>query len=121
LWYFATLSKKHGIKWDIYSIENEEWVLRMYIVEFILGKPVKDSEEKDIYDANNWLDEHFNFIPQITMTLEDIFNAQKNGNILIDPYNALDKPNGNSHDYDYKCIRLIQDYKKKHGSVYING
>ena len=40
--------------------------------------------------------------------------------LFIDPYNALDKPSTNSHEYDYEAIRMIQKYKLEHGSVYIN-
>lgn len=122
-WYFLCLSKKQGLKWAIYSIENEEWVLRMYLVEFLAGKNVKDISEKDLHNHNNWIDEHFKFIQPKSFTIEQILEEGKRLNtdgLFIDPYNALNKPGGNGHDYDYHCIRLIQDYKLKHGSVYVN-
>lgn len=122
LWYFLLLSKKHGNKWSIYSIENEIWVLKMYLVEFLAGKKTEDIEEAEIYRHDLWINEHFNFMPQETMTLAQVLEEAKKGfyDVFIDPYNALDRPSGNGHDYDYQCIRLIQDYKKKYGSVYIN-
>ena len=122
-WYFLCLSKKHGLKWGIYSIENEIWVLKMYLMEFLAGKKLEDIEEKDIYDYDNWIDHHFKFIEQKSFTIEELLDIGKGLNVdglFIDPYNALSKPGGNSHDYDYKAIRLIQDYKHKYGSVYIN-
>lgn len=120
LWYFLTLSKRHSIKWDIYSIENEIWVLRMYLIEFLAADKIDNIKEADIFRFDNWINEHFNFIEQKTFTLEEVLNQSKNGNIFIDPYNALNKPSGNSHEYDYQCIRLIQQHKKEKGSVYIN-
>ena len=122
-WYFLCLSKKQGLRWAIYSIENEEWVLRMYLVEFLAGKKVQDISEKDLYNHNLWIDEHFKFIQAKSYTIEQILEEGKRlktDGLFIDPYNALAKPSGNGHDYDYHCIRLIQDYKLKHGSVYVN-
>jgi hypothetical protein len=123
LWYFLCLSKKHGLKWGIYSIENEIWILKMYLVEFLAGSKVQDISEKDLYGYDNWINEHFKFIEQKSYTIEELLNIGKGLNVdglFIDPYNALNKPSGNGHDYDYMAIRLIQDYKLNYGSVYIN-
>lgn len=122
-WYFLCLSKKHGLKWAIYSIENEVWVLKMYLVEFLAGKKLEDISEVDLYGYDNWINHHFHFIEQKSYTIEELLNIGKTlkvDGLFIDPYNALSKPSGNGHDYDYKAIRLIQDYKHNHGSVYIN-
>ena len=119
LWYFYVLSKKYKVKWDIYSTENETWILKMYLLEFHYQKNVKNIDDKDIFDFDNWLSIYFNFIENGNYTLDELFKIGNNDNIFIDPYNSLNKPSGNSHDYDYYCIRLIQEHKKKRG-VWIN-
>jgi len=123
LWYFLCLSKKHGLKWAIYSIENEVWVLKMFLVEFLAGKNVKDVNEADLYNFDSWINEHFTFMEQKSYTIEELLNEAKKlkiDGLFIDPYNALNKGGGNGHDIDYAAIRLIQDYKHTYGSVYIN-
>ena len=122
-WYFLNLSKKHGLKWGIYSIENEIWVLKMYLIEFLAGKKVEEVELQDMYGYDNWINEHFKFIEQKSYTIEELLEIGSKMDIdglFIDPFNALAKSGGNGHDLDYRAIRLIQDYKHKYGSVYIN-
>jgi hypothetical protein len=124
LWYFTCLAKIHGLRFSVYSIENEIWILQMYIVEFLLGCPIDKAKIEDIKLCNTFINTHFNFVEQQDYTIQDllkVFSETGYGNYLIDPYNALTKPKGvNQHDYDYECIRAIQAFKMKHGSVYVN-
>jgi hypothetical protein len=124
LWYFTCLAKIHGLKFGIYSIENETWILRMYVMQFIAGDSIDNITPERIRQINHFIDAHFLFIEQGDYTMEKVLNVFADSNmknIFIDPYNAIVKPpNVNGHEYDYEVIRMIQQYKKEHGSVYIN-
>jgi hypothetical protein len=120
LWYLLILAVKHGIGFTICSNENDEWVLEMYLQEFISGKPIKEMTEKEIYSNNNFISNYLHFMDVQGMNLREILQkSEKNEhkNLFIDPYNSL--IGAGDHKEDYDNIRLIQRYKKKFGSVYL--
>jgi len=124
LWYYCVLAKKHGLRYNIIAKESDTWVLKMYLLEFLMGCKLNQIAEKDIYHWNNWIDHHFNFIEGGMLDFKKIMDLAVKDKVdltWIDPYNALFKPQGiNDHQYDYEIIRLCNEYKKTHGSIDIS-
>lgn len=128
LWYFVMLSVKNDLKWCIYCSENEVWSIKNKLMSFYLNNSIKnkDVEEKEFYQAKNWVDNYFKFVDtNILYTVKDLLKVFQDVNVngyLIDPYNSLMKEKGsNSHEYDYEMASEVRLFcRKNNRTIYIN-
>lgn len=123
-WYYVCLAKLKGLRMQIFAKENETWVMKLYIVEFVAGKSINLLTDDEIKKIDVWIFHHFVFLDTGLLTFDDIIKKALENNVhltWIDPYNGLSKPSGiNSHEYDYEVIRKCNEFKKTHGSIDIS-
>lgn len=116
-WYYTCLAVKHGLKFCIYSSENEIWSWKMKIMSFYLGREIKGLDEIEFIKAKSWVDNHFEFIDDKNFytihQLLEIFKESGADGCLIDPINALDVPEGvNVHQYNINILKLVRHFCK---------
>jgi len=123
---------RNGTKWMVFSSENEVGSLQRKLIEFKVGKPIKEVSEAEFYDAHAFVLGHFRFIR--TDALYDIFSLLEtcqelcdedpfNG-LLIDPYNSLtinQKSLGkiSTHEYHYEATSSLRVFCKKNNVMII--
>ena len=133
--YLLTLyAIKHNLKFLIWSSENTPQSIVRKIIEFKMGKPIHEAEEKQIAEAVVWCDKHFKIIDvEDLYTYKDLLkeaNAVKDAwdydGLLIDPYNSLAKDHQllravGGHEYDYQVSSEFRLFaKKKNVTVFLN-
>ena len=125
--YLMTLyAMKHGIKWLVFSSENEPYSIIRKIVEFREGKPINKIEETHYKEQVKWINEHFKFIDGSKLytykSLLDLAQHVKKAwdyqGFLLDPYNSLNKDRGvlkgiSEHEYDYQATSEIRIFCKE--------
>ena len=131
---FTLWAIKHKLKFLIWSSENTPQSIVRKIIEFKMGTPIHQAEEKDIAEAVVWCDRHFKIIDvEDLYTYKDLLkeaNAVKEAwdyeSLLIDPYNSLAKDHQllravGSHEYDYQVSSEFRLFaKKKNVTVFLN-
>lgn len=119
-------SLKKGLKWLVFSSENEPYSLIRKLIEYMEGKPI-NKIGTDAFEARvKWVNEHFKFIePNIMYTYKEILqlgqyvkDAWHYDGFMIDPYNSLVKDRHilkgiNSHEYDYQAATEMRIFCKK--------
>lgn len=133
--YLLTLwAIKHNLRFLVWSSENTPQSIVRKIIEFKMGTPIHQAEEKEIAEAVVWCDTHFKIIDvEDLYTYKDLLkeaNAVKDAwdydGLLIDPYNSLAKDHQllravGSHEYDYQVSSEFRLFaKKKNVTVYLN-
>lgn len=130
MWYLATLSAVlHGWKWIIFSSENKTGGVKRKIIEYYTCVPIGKLTDQELKDASKWFEEHFTVVKNKELyTYTDMLTIGRKLNLkkqydgfLIDPYNSLDKPMQNEHQYDYKAaseMRLFIEQTKC--GIYLN-
>ncbi len=125
---------KHNLRFLIWSSENTPQSIVRKIIEFKMGVPIHNAEEKQIAEAVAWCDNHFKIIDvEDLYTYKDLLkeaNAVKDAwnydGLLIDPYNSLAKDHQllravGGHEYDYQVSSEFRLFaKKKNVTVYLN-
>jgi len=133
--YLLTLwAIKHNLRFLVWSSENTPQSIVRKIIEFKMGTPIHQAEEKEIAEAVVWCDTHFKIIDvEDLYTYKDLLkeaNAVKDAwdydGLLIDPYNSLAKDHQllravGGHEYDYQISSEFRLFaKKKNVTVYLN-
>jgi hypothetical protein len=125
LWYMNQLSVRHGLKWAIYSSENEIWHLKAYLMEFISDQKIKEIDDADKERYWYMINEKFKFIRTDKLyTADELMKGVEDmdvDGILIDPHNSLKSPQGvNRHEYDYEKASEMRIFCRKHRkSIYL--
>jgi len=140
IFYFVCLAKKHGLKFCVFSSENEIGSLKDDIISLYNGKPLKDLTEDQYNYSLYFLNEHFKFINadgffnenKRLMNYKDILATVKDleinlgfycNSLVIDPYNSLGHSAGlpqNKHEYDYTVMAELRIWcKTENKSCYI--
>lgn len=130
MWYLATLSAYlHGWKWIIFSSENKTGGVKKKVIEYYTCTPINKLTDQELKEAGEWFDNHFTVIKNKDLyTYSDMLTIGRKLNLkkqydafMIDPYNSLDKPMQNEHQYDYKAMsemRLFIEQTKC--GIYLN-
>lgn len=127
-------SLKHGVKWLVYSSENEPYTLIKKLVEFMQGEVINRVETIDLEKELLWINEHFKFIDPLTLHTyksllhhaEKIYNDWQYDGFLVDPYNSLMKDKDalkglSGHEYDYLATSEMRVFcKTKRVSIWLN-
>ena len=93
LWYYLTLSVKHGLKWTIYSGENKAGQLVRQLIQFYTGEYLNKMELSEVFRVELIIKSYFTFISnekQYTSTeLFKIFNDSDSNGCLVDPFTGM--------------------------------
>ena len=134
-WLSVVASAKHGWKWIIYSPENDQSKIKIRLMDYLIGKPSKDSPENQVKLVKKFINEHFYFIRKDKVY--SVYDVLEFGRImvdhdsmikgfLIDPYNSLsldykDKGAGLSqYEYHMRAISEIRIFAETHCTVYVS-
>lgn len=134
LYLMLLYSKKHSIKWLIFSSENEPYSVIRKLVEFLEQKPINKISDKSYEKHLKWINEHFKIVDtselytyrKLIELATDIKGAWNYQGLLIDPYNSLIKDpeiikNLGGHEYDYQATTEMRIFCKKHNvSIWLN-
>ena len=136
IWYKAVvLNLLHGIKTIIYSSENQPWVIKMKMCEFVLGKNSKLWNDREEELVTSWFDKNFDVIysedafayNQILEVAEYLIGKNGYKMLIIDPYNTLaynweglDR-RLSTHDYHHHVASTFKRWAMKHNcTVFLN-
>jgi KaiC/GvpD/RAD55 family RecA-like ATPase len=121
LWYLMVLNNLlHGWKWIIYSSENREASVRRRLVEFRFGKDYNKLSMEEIGEGKRWAYDNFVIIKgdtienyeSIIVKCEKLMRLKPFKGLLIDPYNSLDTPTSNTHEFHYKAATAFRLFAK---------
>jgi len=128
LYLMLMYSKKHNIKWLVFSSENEPYTLIRKFIEFIEAQPINKIEMATIEHHTKWINNHFKFIDPNTLytykTLlelaQTVYRQWAFDGFLVDPYNSLIKDKDalkgiNGHEYDYLATSEFRVFCKTYG------
>ena len=127
-------TKRHNLKWLIFSSENEPYSILRKLVEFLDLNPINKVKEADYQKHISYINENFKIIDPGTLhtyrSLLDLGKAVKDAwnydGMLIDPYNSLIKDQElmkgvGGHEYDYQATTEMRLFCKKNNvSVWLN-
>lgn len=125
---------KHGLRWVVYSSENEAHSILRKMVEYMEQKPINKISEEAFNSRLKFIYDHFKIIDNEKMysyvELLELCTAIKNAwhydGLLIDPYNSLSKDQKilkglGGHEYDYQATTEFRIFCKKHRvSIWLN-
>lgn len=119
-------TQRNGTKWMVFSSENEVGSLQRKLIEFKLGKAIKETDDAQFYNAHAYVLGHFRFIKTDVLydifslldTCQELYNEEPFDGLLIDPYNSLtinQKSLGkvSTHEYHYEATSRIRIFCKK--------
>ena len=125
---------KHGLKWVVYSSENEAHSILRKMVEYMEQKPINKISEEAFNSRLKFIYDHFKIIDNEKMytyvELLELCTVIKNAwhydGLLIDPYNSLSKDQKilkglGGHEYDYQATTEMRIFcKKQRVSIWLN-
>lgn len=122
-WYMLALSVKHGIKWCVWSGENQSGQLMRDMIQMISGINFKELSLNDIKSWSNYLDQYFEFVDNTNLykpkDLLELFENSDCNACLIDPYTALER--GYEWSDNYKFLNQCRHFCNRTGkTLYIN-
>ena len=112
-WYFSMLDCVfNDEKYIIFAGENKTGAVKSRIIEFYTGKSIVNLTESEFTRANKWFKEHYALIRNDEIySYLDMLNIGRKmlrlknyTKFIIEPYNVLNKPSTNEHQYDYKAM-----------------
>jgi hypothetical protein len=128
------LSLKHGIKWLIYSSENEPYSIMKKLIEYYNGEVIEKLSSVRFETSLTYLQQFF-VIMDISDLLtykslleraQEIHDEWQYDGFLIDPYNSLAKDKDamaglTGHDYDYLASTMMRMFCSKNNvSIWLN-
>lgn len=134
LYLMLVYAKRLGVRWLVFSSENEPHSIVRKLIEFLEQKPINKIEEEDFDKHLKFINEHFKIINSSELftyrRLIELATAVKSAwdykGMLIDPYNSLIKDPELSksiggHEYDYQATTELRLFCKKHDvSLWLN-
>jgi hypothetical protein len=123
MWYFLSLSAKHGIKWIIWSGENQSGQIVRDLIQMLSGRPFKELMQDEILRYSNRIDQWFEFIDNSILykpeQLFEIFQNSDADGCLIDPYTGLDRDM--TWEANYRFLNMARQFCNSTGkTIYIN-
>jgi hypothetical protein len=127
LYYFLCLAIKHGLKFMIFSSENEIGGLKDDLISLYKAKKIADMDMADFEYSHYFVTEHFKFFDadlffrdnKRLMNFRDILKECEEFSfdaLVIDPYNSLGRVEdikGNTHEYDYQVMSELRMWCKR--------
>jgi len=125
-------TQRNGTKWMVFSSENEVGSLQRKLIEFKLGKTIRDAKDSEFYDAHAYVLGHFRFLKtdilydifSLLDTCQELYDEEPFDGLLLDPYNSLtinQKSLGkvSTHEYHYEATSRIRIFCKKNNVMTI--
>ena len=134
LYLMLAYSKKHDLRWLVFSSENEAYSILRKMVEYLEGLPINKISEDTMLERLSWLDNHFKIIDsnelfsykKLLDLAGQIKDAWDYNGFLIDPYNSLIKDRDllksvGGHEYDYQATTEMRIFcKTRQVSIWLN-
>ena len=134
LYLMLLYTKRHNIRWLVFSSENEPYSIIRKLVEFLDLNPLNKIEEKNYKKHLDYVNTYFKIIDSSELytyktlleTATKVKKAWEYHGFLIDPYNSLSKDHAlmkgvGSHEYDYQATSEIRLFCKSNNiSVWLN-
>lgn len=122
-WYFLALTTQHGLRWCIWSGENQSGQIMRDLIQMFTGTRYKDLTKTDINNAYLILKNHFTFVDNSKLykpsELLDIFEKSECDACLIDPFTGLDRDMG--YEANYRFLNDARHFCNRTGkTIYIN-
>jgi hypothetical protein len=122
-WYFLALTTKHGLKWCIWSGENQSGQIMRDLIQMYTGIAYKNLTKYEIENTYHFLEPFFQFVPNNRLytpeELLDIFGKSDCNACLIDPFTGLDRQMG--YEANYKFLNMARQFCNTTGkTIYIN-
>lgn len=122
-WYFLSLALKHGIKFVIWSGENQYGQILRDMIQIYSGQPFKSLNVSQITSYSAYLEQFFDFVDNSKLykpeELLDIFKKSDAKACLIDPYTGLDRKMG--YEGNYEFLNMARQFVNETGmTLYIN-
>jgi hypothetical protein len=123
LWLIFLSAIKHDWNWMIYTGENQSHSIKMKMMEFVVGKKMKDMNDTEYKRSLEWVSDMFYFVDTNQLySYKDLLNYAETlkkhkaiKGLFIDPYNALkmDLSLGNKYTYDYESYSEMLTFTKR--------
>lgn len=126
LWWQLALSVRHGFKWIIFCVENEDWEIVKKLIEWKEYEYVRYMNADKFKSAKAWVYEHFTIIsnerPYTYKNVLDIIGNEISkkpyAGTIIDPYQRLqldrDELKGlGKHDYNLNVSINFQTFVRR--------
>jgi len=128
------LSLKHGIKWLIYSSENEPYSIMKKLIEYYNGEVLEKLSSARFETSLMYLQQFFVIMDisdlltykSLLQRAQEIHDEWDYDGFLIDPYNSLAKDKDamaglTGHDYDYLASTMMRMFCSKNNvSIWLN-
>jgi hypothetical protein len=128
------LSLKHGIKWLIYSSENEPYSIMKKLIEYYNGEVLEKLSSARFETSLMYLQQFFVIMDisdlltykSLLQRAQEIHDEWDYDGFLIDPYNSLAKDKDamaglTGHDYDYLASTMMRMFCSKNSvSIWLN-
>ena len=123
LWYYLTLSVKHGLKWTIYSGENKAGQLVRQLIQFYTGEYLNNMELSEVFRVEMIIKEYFTFISNDkqyeSKELFKMFADSDSDGCLIDPFTGMKREY--THAANYNFLNEAREFTNlTDKSVYVN-
>ena len=122
-WYFLVLALKHGLKFCIWSGENQKGQILRDLIQMYSGEPFKNLTTNQIHSYSAYLEQFFYFVDNSKLykplELLEIFAKSKCDVGLIDPFTGLDREM--TYEGNYTFMNKAREFVNKTGmTIYIN-
>jgi energy-coupling factor transporter ATP-binding protein EcfA2 len=134
LYLMLLYTMKHGIRWLVFSSENESYSIIKKLIEFMEQQPINKIDQEVYKKQAAFIESHFKFVDceelftfdKLLKLAENIKDAWDYKGFLLDPYNSLIKNREvlkgiSSHEYDYEATSRMRMFCKNKGvSIWLN-
>ena len=122
-WYFLTLAIKHGLRFCIWSGENQKGQILRDMIQMYTGEKFLEIDEKKIVSTVTFLEQFFEFIPNTELykpkELLKLFEQSGCDVALIDPFTGLDRQM--TFEGNYTFLNEARQFVNRTGmTIYIN-
>lgn len=122
-WYFLVLSLKHGLKFCIWSGENQKGQILRDLIQMYSGESFRNLTNQQIQSYLGYLEQFFYFVDNSKLykpvELLDIFEKSECQVALIDPFTGLDREM--TYEGNYTFMNKAREFVNRTGmTIYIN-
>ncbi len=122
-WYFLCLALKHGLKFCLWSGENQKGQVLRDLIQLYAGEPFKNLTNNQIQSYLTYIEQFFIFVDNSKLykplELLEVFKESECDVALIDPFTGLDREM--SYEGNYTFMNKAREFVNKTGiTLYIN-
>lgn len=122
-WYFLCLALKHGLKFCLWSGENQKGQVLRDLIQLYAGEPFKNLTNNQIQSYLTYIEQFFIFVDNSKLykplELLEVFKQSECDVALIDPFTGLDREM--TYEGNYTFMNKAREFVNKTGiTLYIN-